>query len=148
MYRKLAFGFLAFVTMFATFEGSATAADLEVGKTIVFTNMGATIHVVFEREADMKAGVYYVKLVNGSRGFREDGKWGYLTADSSDAGATVNTNGKSAKTKWTLVDNGNGWNFLHADNGANALSHFPGALKLRKNNDGGKGNKDQLWVKE
>ena len=148
MYRKIAFGFLAFVTMFANFEGSATAADLELGKTTTFTNMGAQIQVVFEREADMKAGVYYVKLVNGSQGFREDGKWGYLTAESSDAGATVITNGKSAKTKWTLVDNGNGWNFLHADNGANALSHFPGALKLRRNNDGNKGNKDQLWVKE
>ncbi len=149
MYKKIAFGFLAFVTMFAIFEGSATAADLELGKKTTFTNMGANIRVVFEREADMKAGVYYVKLVEGgSQGFREDGKWGYLTAESSDAGSTVITNGTSAKTKWVLVENSNGWNFLHADNKANALSHFPGELKLRRNNDGGKGNKDQLWVKE
>lgn len=149
MITRIATGMFAFAAMFAMLEGSATAADLEVGKQIAFTNMGANIQVVFEREADMKAGVYYVKLVaGGSQGFREDGDWGYLTAESSDAGSTVITNGKSAKTKWVLVENSNGWNFLHADNPANALSHFPGALKLRRNNDGGRGNKDQLWVKE
>ncbi len=149
MNRKNAFAFLAFASLFAIFQGSANAEELECGKKTSFTNMGARIVVVFEREDDMKEGVYYVKLVEGgSQGFREDSKWGYLTAESSDAGATVITNGPSAKTKWVLVENSNGWNFLHEDNGANALTHFPGALKLRRNNDGGKGNKDQLWVKE
>lgn len=149
MNRKIAFAYLAIATMFAMFQSSASAEDLEVGKKTTFTNMGAKIVVVFEREDDMKEGVYFVKLVEGgSKGFREDSKWGYLTAESSDAGATVITNGESAETKWVMVENSNGWNFLHSGNGANALTHFPGALKLRRNNDGGKGNKDQLWVKE
>ncbi len=145
MITKIATGLFAFAAMFAMFEGSATAADLELGKKTAFTNMGANIQVVFEREDDMKKGVYYVKLVEGgSQGFREDGKWGYLTAESSDADAPVITNGKSAKTKWTLIENKSGWSFTHADNGANALTHIPGALKLTRN----QGNKDQLWVKE
>ncbi len=149
MNRKNAFAFLAFASLFAMFQGSANAEELECGQKTSFTNMGARIVVVFEREDDMKEGVYYVKLVEGgSQGFREDSKWGYLTAESSNAGATVITNGESAETKWVMVENSNGWNFLHADNGANALTHFPGALKLRRNNDGGNGNKDQLWVKE
>jgi hypothetical protein len=149
MNRKFAFAFLAFASLFSMFQSSANAEELECGTKISFTNMGGRIVVVLEREDDMKEGVYYVKLVEGgSQGFNEDGNWGYLTAESSDAGATVNTNGESAETKWALVDNGNGWNFLHADNGANALTHFPGALKLKRNNDGGRGNKDQLWVIE
>ena len=145
MITKIATGLFAFAAMFAMFESSATAADLELGKKTAFTNMGANIQVVFEREDDMKEGVYYVKLVEGgSQGFREDGKWGYLNAESSDADAPVITNGKSAKTKWTLIENKSGWSFAHADNGANALTHIPGALKLTRN----QGNKDQLWVKE
>lgn len=148
MNKTMAIGFFAFVTMFAMFEGGATAADLELGKQTKFTNMGAHIQVVLERDADMKAGEYYVKLAGGSQGFREDNKWGYLTAESSEAGSTVITNGPSANTIWFLVEGSNGWNFLHADNRANALSHFPAALKLRRNSDGGNGNKDQLWVKD
>lgn len=142
MITKIAMGLFAFAAIFA---GSATAADLELGKKTAFTNSGARIQVVLERENGMKAGVYYVKLVEGgSKGFREDGKWGYLTAESSDDGAKVITNGKSAKTKWTLIENKGGWSFCHADNGANALTHVPGALKLSRN----QGTKNQLWAKE
>lgn len=152
MTTKIAFGLLAFITMFATFEGSATAAedDISAGKTCTFTNMGARIVVFIERQDGMEEGEIHAKLVaGGSRGFREDGKWGYLTAESSEEGATVITNGPSAKTKWVVVMNSGGLvNFLHADNKANALTHFPGALKLRRNNSGGKGNTDQLWKLE
>jgi hypothetical protein len=145
MNRKNAFAFLALASLFAMFQGSATAEELECGKKISFTNMGARIVVVFEREDDMKEGVYYVKLVEGgSQGFREDGNWGYLTAESSAEGATVITNGESAETKWVMVENRSGWSFLHADNGANGLTHFPGELKLGRN----QGTKDQLWVIE
>ena len=147
MTTKIAFGLLAFVTMFATFAGTATADETLRGKTVTFTNGGATIVVFVEREPGMVTGEIHAKLVaGGSRGFREDGKWGYLTAESSEEGATVITNGPSAKTIWKLVENSGGEvTFLHKDNQANALSHYPGALKLRRNNSGGKGNTDQLW---
>jgi hypothetical protein len=138
--------------MFAMFEGSATAADDDIaeGKTCTFTNMGARIVVLIERKPGMGDNEIHAKLVaGGSKGFREDGKWGYLTAKSSEEGATVITNGESAETIWVVSMNSGGEvTFLHADNKANALSHFPGELKLRRNNDGGKGNKDQIWKLE
>lgn len=156
MTTKIAFGLLAFITMFATIAGTATADEskpIVLGKTLTLTNGGATIVVFVERTP---AFAYdedecHLKLVaGGSAGFREDGNWGYLTAESSEAGTTVITNGPSAKTKWKLVELSGReyWTFLHADNGANALTHSPGALKLRRNNAGGKGNSDQLWKLE
>lgn len=124
----------------------ANAQDLKEGVRYKFTQGGAILYV---KLSQLKDGMAYIET--------QTGKW--LTATGAGEGAVVKGDGnKDAATKWKLVNNGNGWNFLNAANPANALCRdgvgpkgegkSTGVLKLRRNNAGGAGNTDQLWKLE
>jgi hypothetical protein len=145
MITRIATGVVAFAAMFAAFAGTAQAEVLEDGKYMFRNNHGgqqlALAVVLTKKGMAGDNGVYEVKVFDSETGEAV----GYLSAASSDAGAEVTWAGENA-TRWQLHQNSNGWNFLHAENGANAVSHPEGiTLKLRRNNDGGNGNADQLW---
>jgi hypothetical protein len=132
----------AFLALAAVFAGNAKAEDLKEGVRYKFTLSGATLYA---KLSELKDGVATVEIDAGQ----------YLTAASSEEGAAVKGGPKAKANKWKLIDNGGVWNFVHAENGANALSMGgvspkgegkpTGELKLRRNNAGGAGNKDQLW---
>jgi hypothetical protein len=134
----------ALVTCLLMLVNVAKAEELKEGVNYKFTLGGQNL---FAKLYQLKNGVAVVETMPGK----------YLTAASSEDGAAVNAGGtKDGATKWKLIDNGAGmWNFVHADNGANALcmggvgpkgdGKATGVLTLRRNNAGGAGNKDQLW---
>ena len=134
----------ALVTCLLMLVNVAKAEELKEGVRYKFTLGGATLYA---KLSQLKDGVAVVETMTGK----------YLAAASSEDGAAVNAGGtKDAANKWKLIDNGDGmWNFVHADNGANALcmggvgpkgdGKPTGVMTLRRNNAGGAGNKDQLW---
>jgi hypothetical protein len=141
--RKAFAALAALVLMLGT---NAKAQELKEGVRYKFSLSGATLYA---KLSDLKGGVAVVEISPGK----------FLTAASSEDGAVVKDGGKDKANKWKLIDNGAGmWNFVHADNGANALcmggvgpkgdGKPTGVLTLRRNNAGGAGNKDQLWKLE